>query len=41
VYMGDRLAQIVIVPLPNVEWIEQAELPPGERGDRGYGSSGQ
>lgn len=39
--VGDRLAQIIVVRLPNVEWLEQAGLPDGERGDRGYGSSGQ
>lgn len=41
VTVGQRLAQIIIVPLPNVEWLEQADLPPGERGDSGYGSSGR
>lgn len=40
VKMGQKLAQIIIVPLPNVEWLEQGRLPPGERGERGYGSSG-
>lgn len=40
VKMGQRLAQIIVVPLPNVEWLEQMDLPPGERKERGYGSSG-
>ncbi len=40
VQMGQRLAQIIVVPLPNVEWLEQRDLPPGERAERGYGSSG-
>lgn len=40
VKVGERLAQIIIVPLPNVEWVEQMNLPAGERGERGYGSSG-
>jgi len=41
VKVGQRLAQIIIVPLLNVEWLEQGRLPPGEREERGYGSSGQ
>lgn len=40
VKVGQRLAQIIIIPLPNVEWLEQRDVPPGERGERGYGSSG-
>ena len=37
---GDRIAQLVIVAVPPVEpnWIE--ELPPSERGEGGFGSSG-
>jgi len=37
---GDRIGQMILVPIPRVEWVEQAELPPGSRGERGFGSSG-
>jgi dUTP pyrophosphatase len=36
---GMRIAQLVIVPLPEVELVEVDELPPSERGVRGFGSS--
>ncbi|MFL5798500.1 MAG: dUTP diphosphatase [Actinomycetota bacterium] len=38
---GDRIAQLVIVAVPPVEpaWVE--ELPASERGEGGFGSSGQ
>lgn len=37
---GDRIAQLVVVPVPPVEpmWVE--ELPASERGERGFGSTG-
>jgi dUTP pyrophosphatase len=37
---GDRLAQIILVPVPRVEWVEQMTLPSGTREHRGFGSSG-
>jgi len=37
---GERLAQLLIVPVARVE-IEETELPPAHRGDRGFGSSGR
>ncbi len=38
---GDRIAQLVMVAVPPVEpaWVE--ELPASERGEGGFGSSGQ
>jgi dUTP pyrophosphatase len=36
---GDRIAQLVVVPIPELELVEVAELPPSERGVRGFGSS--
>ena len=37
---GMRIAQLVIVPVPEVGLVEVAELPPSaERGARGFGSS--
>ena len=37
---GDRIAQLVIVPVPGVDpaWVD--ELPPSERGEAGFGSTG-
>ena len=35
-----RVAQMVIVPVPRVEWDEVEELPETERGAGGFGSSG-
>jgi dUTP pyrophosphatase len=34
-----RIAQLVVVPVPEVELVEVDELPPSERGVRGFGSS--
>jgi len=36
---GMRIAQLVILPLPEVELVEVDELPQSERGVRGFGSS--
>jgi dUTP pyrophosphatase len=36
---GMRIAQLVVVPVPAVEPVEAEELPPSERGERGFGSS--
>ena len=36
---GMRIAQLVVVPVPEVELVEVDELPPSERGVRGFGSS--
>ena len=36
---GMRIAQLVILPLPEVELVEVTELPDSERGVRGFGSS--
>ena len=37
---GDRIAQLVIVPVPEVRpaWVD--ELPPSSRGEGGFGSTG-
>jgi dUTP pyrophosphatase len=37
---GMRIAQLVLVPVPDVSVTEVEELPPSERGSRGHGSSG-
>ena len=36
---GMRIAQLVVVPVPGVELDVVDELPPSERGERGFGSS--
>ena len=37
---GDKIAQLVIHPVPAVAWREVDELPASERGSSGFGSSG-
>ena len=37
---GDRIAQLVVVPVPEVEPVWARELPPSSRGTGGFGSSG-
>lgn len=37
---GDRIAQLMIVPVPDVEVIVTDELPDADRGANGFGSSG-
>ena len=34
-----RIAQLVVLPVPEVELVETEELPESERGVRGFGSS--
>ena len=36
---GMRIAQLVVLPVPEVELVELDELPASERGVRGFGSS--
>jgi dUTP pyrophosphatase len=38
---GDRIAQLVVVPVPEVEIVEAEELSETERGEAGFGSSGR
>jgi len=38
---GERIAQILIQPVPNVSLIEADELPESARGKDGFGSSGK
>lgn len=39
--VGDRIGQIVIVPFPQVDFVEVDELSQSDRGVKGYGSSGK
>jgi dUTP pyrophosphatase len=36
---GMRIAQLVVLPVPELELVELEELPESERGARGFGSS--
>jgi dUTP pyrophosphatase len=36
---GMRIAQLVVLPVPEIEPVEMDELPESERGVRGFGSS--
>jgi dUTP pyrophosphatase len=40
-HVGDRIGQIVFVPIPDVELIEADELSETARGAGGYGSTGK
>jgi dUTP pyrophosphatase len=37
---GDRVAQLIIMPYPNIEMVEVDKLSESARGSRGYGSTG-
>lgn len=39
--VGDRIAQIMIIPYPPIEFVETDELSNTERGDGGFGSTGK
>ena len=39
--LGERVGQIIIMPYPDVEFIEVEKLSDSERGNGGYGSSGK
>lgn len=39
--IGDRVGQIIIIPYPQIEFVETDELSETERGDGGYGSTGR
>ena len=38
---GDRVAQMVIMPYPHVDFVEVDELSESDRGEGGYGSTGK
>lgn len=38
--IGDRIGQLIILPYPQVHFVEVKELSNTERGDGGYGSTG-
>ena len=39
--VGDRIAQIIILPVPNITFIESDELTETDRGNGGFGSTGK
>ena len=39
--VGDRIGQMIIMPYPQIEFVEVDELSETERGTGGYGSSGK
>ncbi len=38
--VGDKVAQLIIVPYPKIEFIEVDELSDSDRGEDGHGSTG-
>lgn len=38
---GDRIAQLLLAPVPAVRWVEVLSLPDSGRGGGGFGSSGK
>lgn len=39
--VGDRIGQIIILPYPDIEFVESVELSDSDRGANGYGSTGR
>lgn len=39
--VGDRIAQLIILPYPQIEFVEVGDLSESERGQGGFGSSGK
>lgn len=40
VAVGDRIAQVIIMPVPRVRFVAVDELPDSSRGEGGFGSTG-
>ena len=40
VYPGDRIAQLIIIPVAQAQFLEQDSLEDSERGENGFGSTG-
>jgi len=38
---GDKIAQLVILPVPNMKFKKVVELPNSKRGEKGFGSTGK
>lgn len=37
---GDRIAQLIVMPVPRVRFVEVEHLPGSDRGENGFGSTG-
>ena len=37
---GMKIAQLIFVQVPEIEWLVTSDLSPSDRGDKGFGSSG-
>ncbi len=37
---GDRIAQLIVMPVPSVRFVEVERLPGSDRGEGGFGSTG-
>lgn len=40
-HIGDRIGQLIIMPVPTVDFVESEELSPSDRGMGGHGSTGK
>ena len=38
---GDRIAQLVIIAVPAIDWVPTESLPESDRGQAGFGSTGR
>lgn len=38
--IGSKIAQFLILPVPKIIWEEVTDLPPSDRGENGFGSTG-
>jgi dUTP pyrophosphatase len=39
--LGTRIAQILFLPVPEIDWVNVHQLPESERGEKGFGLSGK
>ena len=39
--IGERIAQLIIMPIPQIEFVEADELSDSDRGEGGFGASGK
>lgn len=40
-YKGERISQIILIPLVGAQFLQATELGKSERGEKGFGSSGE
>ena len=38
--IGDRVGQLMLVPIPSIQFVEVVNLPDSDRGTGGFGSTG-